>query len=389
VAIDLIVRCFDPRLPVKGSEQVLLMRLCEIARANGDRVVMGLEKLASHCHITDRQARDYLRRLEAKRLIRSRLRTGPNHANEYWVTLPDLGGVVSAPPEPPALPDLPAMPTFHVEPTPEVSGSEVDEPLRRETSGVEGGDDDGKLPVTPEESGTHSGRNQSPLRRETSAIPVSVSHPPPRADAGPEHRALLIAAWVRGGGWTTFRGDDLSEAILAAVGRHDPEQVVANLERWRRGNGDPIHLPPDYQRAREQQEKRAAQRVLPPPPPAPVVDQVAVALAAAHRDAAKRQSQSERAAALAELGALWLRVRDGAALDEAQRRLWVDSPKVWPRRLEGARLVLVSPTALFADTLRKRFVAPLAVALAAELGVPEAEVAVELANESTMAGSAA
>jgi hypothetical protein len=384
MSIDLINQCWHPDMPVRGgAEQLVLIRLCEIARQNGDRVVISEETLAEACHCSDRHVRDQLRELERKGLVRRPtgpdgrpLRgTGPNHCNEYYVTLPDLAPRARVPVYaergtngvPVALP-APAAP--HRNPDAVVGAAHTGTPV----------------PPAPEPEPGHTGTPVPAHRNPSADILPSVSPPPPRGRAheGPEERTARLAAWVGGGGWTTFQGRDLTDSILAATAGHPPDEILANLGRWRRRGGEPIHLPSDYQgivekrRMRAEREARAAAGAGEPAPPAepPKRDPMATAMLLA-----------EHRRAVAELGALWTAVRSRMP-DDAARRLWLETRKVWPRRLEGARLVLAAPTQLFADTIAKRFAAPLAAALAQELAVAEASVTCDIVDVPVPAGSA-
>ncbi len=377
MAIELILRCFHPLMPVEGgAEQVVLIRLCEIARRNGDRVVVSMETLAAHCHCSEKHVRTQVRRLEAKGLIqrpkdkagRVRKGTGPNHCNVYWVTLPEL----------PALPPIP----FHAEPTahPEVHGENG--PQRTPSSGVAEADTAPRVPVAPHLEVHHTAPPGAPHRTSSSDILPSVTPPPPRACEA-EDRINLIAAWVGGGGWTSFKGDDQSEMILAAIGDHTPERVTANLALWRRPGGEPIHLPGDYQRIRERIERKTAERARAAAAPAPAPEPERPRARSTEGDALLA---AERMHAVEQHGALWERVVAASGVGESSHRLWLSSRKVWPRRVDGARLVLAVPTVLFAQIIPARFGAALTAALAQALGVERAELVCEVALVPELAG---
>jgi hypothetical protein len=95
MSIRLMARCFESDIPVEGTEQVLLLKLCDLANDDG-WCWPSVAALARAIRRQDRQTRNLLQSLIRHGLIRVSIGTGPHHTNRYLITLPAKPEVTDA-----------------------------------------------------------------------------------------------------------------------------------------------------------------------------------------------------------------------------------------------------------------------------------------------------
>jgi hypothetical protein len=396
-----------PDLPV--DHLPLLVLVCLAAHANAEGSCFPSESLiAAMVRRTERRVQIALGELEAASLIVKDGR-GPGGGIRRRLTLPayafepvkrDLRKRPRG-----ATPASPSRSTGNIDSEDVVILDEDVHPFRRRRSIADRGDahvaPTGDAHVahtgaTPTSPGATPASDEGRRPHREGATPTSPEvgkyqekQSPAAADAHQEggdeaaDRMDRLAAWVAGGGrLVDGHGKELTGEIDVVTRGQKPAAITANMIRWGTPTS-PLVWPTAYakrlkgeadeaakQQARAENERRMRERAaLRAASPAPAPERRITAAEVAERHDAQRGP----------IGAAWRRLWAALPAD-GDRRLWIETEKVWPRRVADGRLALRTPTPLFADTIRKRFLDQL-IAAAASTWPEVTAIEIELAGD--------